>query len=198
MTAGRNDGLRARRRRRTQDLVIDTALRMFVAKGFDAVTVEEIAAAAEISPRTFYRYFPAKEDVLVADPDVGEVLRDRLRQGRRPAESDVDFVVRAMTTAMAARRPERLELATQLFHTTAAFRTRIEQFVWHDQDPIVEALLEGRPRTADVELRARIVVHAVSHTIRLAVADWMRGDRAGDLQQVCARAVRTLREALTE
>ncbi|MGW4720360.1 TetR family transcriptional regulator [Nocardia sp. NPDC004260] len=198
MTAGQGVGLRARHRRRTENTVIDIALTMFLDRGFDAVTVEEICAAAEISPRTFYRYFPAKEDILVADPDVDDVLRDCLGRGHRPGESDVDFIARSIVTAMSARRPDRLERSYRLFRTTPACQARLERFVWQDQQSMADALLDGKTRTATSELRARIIVHTVSQTIRLAVADWIRHDRTEDLHQACASALRLLREALTQ
>jgi AcrR family transcriptional regulator len=109
------------------DAVIDAAFELFAARGFDSVSVEEIAATAEISPRTFYRYFPAKEDVLVIDPDVDEALRRSIEQGRQPAETDVDFVARALITAMSARRPDRLQRSYYLFANTPAFQARIQR-----------------------------------------------------------------------
>ncbi|MFB7595673.1 TetR/AcrR family transcriptional regulator [Streptomyces sp. NPDC056160] len=63
--AGDGMGLRERKRRRTYQAVSDTAVRLFLEKGFDAVSVAEVAAAAEISKPTLFRYFPAKEDLVL-------------------------------------------------------------------------------------------------------------------------------------
>src|SRR4029453_7362134 len=56
--------LRERRRLRTRRTIQAQALRLFADKGFQATTIEEIAAAAEMAPRTFFRYFPTKEEVV--------------------------------------------------------------------------------------------------------------------------------------
>ncbi|MFJ8489811.1 TetR family transcriptional regulator [Streptomyces sp. NPDC094038] len=58
-------GLRERKRRRMYEDVSDVAVRLFLAKGFDAVSVAEVAAAAGISKPTLFRYFPAKEDLVL-------------------------------------------------------------------------------------------------------------------------------------
>jgi AcrR family transcriptional regulator len=58
-------GLRERKKRRTYEVVSEVAIRLFLEKGFDAVSVVEIAAAAEISKPTLFRYFPAKEDLVL-------------------------------------------------------------------------------------------------------------------------------------
>lgn len=58
---------RARNRARTRRALIDAAIERFAAEGFDAVSVERIADTAGVSPRTFFRYFPSKEDVVFAD-----------------------------------------------------------------------------------------------------------------------------------
>ncbi|MFC5217926.1 TetR/AcrR family transcriptional regulator [Streptomyces coerulescens] len=58
-------GLRERKKRRMYETVSETAIRLFVEKGFDAVSVAEVAAAAEISKPTLFRYFPAKEDLVL-------------------------------------------------------------------------------------------------------------------------------------
>jgi AcrR family transcriptional regulator len=70
-------GLRERKKQRMYQVVSDIAIRLFLEKGFDAVSVAEVAAAAEISKPTLFRYFPAKEDLVlhrIADHE-GEAAR---------------------------------------------------------------------------------------------------------------------------
>lgn len=60
-------GLRERKKARTMHHVQETALRLFTERGFDAVTIEEVAAVAEVSPSTIYRYFGTKEGLVILD-----------------------------------------------------------------------------------------------------------------------------------
>lgn len=60
-------GLRERKKAKTRAAIRECAFRLFTAQGYDATTVEQIAGAAEVSPSTFFRYFPTKEDLVVAD-----------------------------------------------------------------------------------------------------------------------------------
>src|SRR5215472_16662896 len=61
-------GLRERKKAKTRAAIQRRALRLFREQGYEATTVEQIAEAAEVSPSTFYRYFPTKEDVVLYDP----------------------------------------------------------------------------------------------------------------------------------
>jgi AcrR family transcriptional regulator len=67
--AGAAKGLRERRKRATRQLLVDTATEMFLERGFDAVTVVQIAEACEVSPTTVFNYFPTKESLVLDLPD---------------------------------------------------------------------------------------------------------------------------------
>ncbi|HEY2724399.1 MAG TPA: helix-turn-helix domain-containing protein, partial [Pseudonocardiaceae bacterium] len=73
-------GLRERKRLRTRRAIAETAMRLFAARGFDAVTVAEIADAADVAKVTLFKYFPTKESLVLdtaADDDPAQIVADR-------------------------------------------------------------------------------------------------------------------------
>jgi AcrR family transcriptional regulator len=83
-------GLRERKKLRTRDALIDSAFILFRRKGFEATTIDEIAEAVDISPRTFFRYFASKEEVALSliDEQLAALL-DHFEH-RPPEESVLD------------------------------------------------------------------------------------------------------------
>jgi AcrR family transcriptional regulator len=194
-TATAPTGLRERKKRRTQDAIVDAAMHLFATKDYHAVSVDEIAAAADVSPRTFYRYFPAKEDVLLGHSEVDDAIREALAQ-RRADESDVDFVARAMLAAISVLNTEHISLVYELIQTVPALQARLFQQIWRGgQDEFIDALLVGRRRTPDNELRARVITHAVGDAIRLGAVSWLQAGQRGSLARECNKALAHLRQA---
>ncbi|MFF0727875.1 TetR/AcrR family transcriptional regulator [Streptomyces sp. NPDC004134] len=90
------EGLRERKKRQTRQHISDVATGLFLERGFDAVTVAEVAEAADVSVNTVYNYFPAKEDLFL-DRSRGLVERtSREVRGRAPGESAADAVLRGL------------------------------------------------------------------------------------------------------
>jgi AcrR family transcriptional regulator len=86
--------LRERKKARTRASLREHALRLFREQGYQATTVEQIAAAAEVSPSTFFRYFPTKEDVVLQDDMDTRMVEAFARQ---PADLSPIAAVRSAT-----------------------------------------------------------------------------------------------------
>jgi AcrR family transcriptional regulator len=75
------DGLRERKKRRTRATLVDAAAELCLRQGYDNTTVDQIAAAADVSPRTFSRYFPTKVSVVAAiTDDLDELIADAMER----------------------------------------------------------------------------------------------------------------------
>lgn len=133
------EGLRERKKRRTRQHISDLATGMFLERGFDAVTVAEIADAAEVSVNTVYNYFPAKEDLFL---DRASSVADRLAgwvRGRAPGESAARAVLRELHAEIEAVSP-RVGLMTGydrflvVVEDAAGLRSRLQEL---DQEVFV-------------------------------------------------------------
>ena len=112
-------GLRERKKERTRDELAAAAISLFTAQGYDHTTVEDIAAAADVSPRTFFRYYPTKEDVVLSLLQAGAVdLQGEL--AGRPAGEPLAQALRAATRSWARLGDQRAHNLLQLMRVIAA------------------------------------------------------------------------------
>ena len=118
-------GLRERKKARTRASIREQAFRLFREQGYQATTVEQIAAAAEVSPSTFFRYFPAKEDVVLQDdlePLILEAI-ERAPEGLSPVAA-ARTALREAVAAMTPGQWERIRETTALAMATPEVRAR--------------------------------------------------------------------------
>ena len=149
-------GLRERKKQKTRWAIQEQALRLFERQGYDGTTIDQIAAAAEISPSTFFRYFPSKEDLVIQD-QYDELLMAGLKNA--PPEMDVLAAIRqSAASAFQVMGPEeeaRLRERSALIMSVPSLRARsFENFIG-TMDLLRHAIAERTGRSADdLEMRA--------------------------------------------
>jgi AcrR family transcriptional regulator len=119
-------GLRERKKQQTRQLILDTAARLFVERGFDGVTVTEIAQAAELSEMTVFNYFPTKEDLVFGRMEFFEEQLMAAVQQRAPEESALAAFGR-MVLAGVDQLPARTDMiakAAMLIRASPALQAR--------------------------------------------------------------------------
>jgi AcrR family transcriptional regulator len=191
--------LRDRKRERTRQAVLAAATDLFERQGFEATTVADIAAAADIGTRTFFSYFPTKEDLLVpgADDRV-RTTRDAIAS-RRPDEGPMDVLLRSLADVLA--RPadgdgmvDRLAaLRTRMFRTEPAVRGKLLQIQHSAGEEIAGLLVEAFPDRLD-RVSAGATVGAFLGAVQGALEQLLDGgtvDRA-ELRTRLEQAVRSV------
>jgi AcrR family transcriptional regulator len=155
------DGLRQAKKARTRQRLVEVAVTLFEDRGFDEVTVEEIADAALVSPRTFYRYFGTKEGVLYDEQDRRiDVLKGAITA--HPAGEPLIAALRAGVLALARRTEvDDVELSRRrmrLVESTASLgvHQRVDlQPRW--EQAIAEAIAERLGVDPDTDVRPRLL-----------------------------------------
>jgi AcrR family transcriptional regulator len=88
--------LRERKRNRTRQALVDAAVELFERRGYERTTIADIAAAADVSTRTFFSYFSSKEEVLFPDADARVQAALTAIDERRPGERPTEILLRAL------------------------------------------------------------------------------------------------------
>ncbi len=143
-------GLRERKKARTRASIREHALRLFREQGYAATRVEQIAEAAEVSPATFYRYFPTKEDVVLQD-DFDVLTLDAL-EAQPPGLSPLAAVRAAVAAARAgftAEERERFRQTTALTMAVPEIRARALDEFARSIDVMATVLARRSGRKAD-------------------------------------------------
>lgn len=140
-------GMRERKKARRREQITNAALRLFSERGFDGATIDDIAAAADVSRRTFFRYFARKEDVIL---DWKQRTADELRAAlaaRPAAEPPLEAIHRALATVAAgySARPDLALGLMSLFESGPTLQPGSDYQAWDS------VLTEGIARRMGVD-----------------------------------------------
>ncbi|WP_055494836.1 TetR/AcrR family transcriptional regulator [Streptomyces sp. TP-A0356] len=185
------EGLRERKKRQTRQYISDVATGLFLERGFDAVTVAEVADAADVSVNTVYNYFPAKEDLFL---DRSRGVVDRLARwvrGREKGESAAVAVLRELREEVEAVSPrvglmEGYDRFMKVIHEAPALRSRLWAIAQEVLDNLDDALREETGAAADDPLPTLIAgqINWVHQTVMAVIGrEMMAGRNPGEVSR---------------
>jgi AcrR family transcriptional regulator len=171
-------GLRERKKQKTRWAIQEHALRLISEQGYDATTVDQIAAAAEISPSTFFRYFKSKEDLIIEDE-----YDPMMAQGilAAPAEltplAAIRYSIRVTMGQMDKAELERILERGRLILAQPALRARSLENFLATRNVIAETVARRTGRAPD-DRRVQTFAGAVVGVLMAALLGWY--DRGGE------------------
>jgi AcrR family transcriptional regulator len=178
---------------RTMAAIQRVAFRLFAEQGYDATTVEQVAAAADVSSATFFRYFRSKADLISTD-EFDPLMMERLAS--RPAGEDAITAIletmRELFPLIEAEDREALLERSRLLESSNQLQAQLWQALQANIDTLATALAarSGQdPAALEVRATAAAVVAALFEMVR----EWAAGDGRDDLLTLAERALAPLR-----
>ena len=205
-------GLRERKKEQTRQLIAETAWRLFADRGFDRVTVAEVARQAQVAVATVFNYFPTKEDLFFFPLEVFEAqLVDAVRD-RPPGEPALAAFRRALVGAGGllaeveagdALALERLRTVNRVIAASPALRAREQQALGRTADALAAQIAAEAGHPAD-EVTAHVAANAllgvqralVDHTRRRVLTDQDPAGLAADVRRAAEQAFALLEHGL--
>jgi AcrR family transcriptional regulator len=182
-----SSGLRERKKARTRASLREHALRLFREQGYQATTVEQIAAAAEVSPSTFFRYFPTKEDVVLQDDMDTRMIAAFEQQppGVGPIAA-VRAAAREMVTSYTGTDLDVIRETTRLTMTVPEVRARALDEFARTITVLTEAVSKRTGRAPD-DLAVRTVAGAIIGVIMSITIPWENWSDGTSFEDTFAR-----------
>ncbi|OKJ76105.1 TetR family transcriptional regulator [Streptomyces sp. CB02460] len=190
--------LAERKRRLVSDELTESALQLLALKGFDAVTVDEIAASAGVSKRTFFRYFASKEDVVVQFlADMGTGIRAEL--AARPAAEPPSVALRHavwVPLGVCADHGERALRVVRLILRTPALLARFLERQARWRDDLARELAERLGRDAERDLYPRLAAGMALDAFDAVLHHWSADGSTENPAELADRAFAVIAPAL--
>jgi AcrR family transcriptional regulator len=181
-------GLRERKKQKTKEAIQREAMRLFQEQGYEETTIEEIAEAAEISPSTFFNYFPTKEDVVLYDrydPIMASMML------ARPPEDPPSVVMKYVFETLGVmldRDREIIVARAQMALKVPALRARFWEEMERARDLISSVIAARTGRDAD-DFELRVVSMALVAAAFEATQEWLRRGGRDSMFELVTRAL---------
>jgi AcrR family transcriptional regulator len=189
-------GLRERKKLKTRIAIRRATYRLIDEQGYDATTVEQIAAAAEVSPSTVFRYFPTKEDIVLTDeydPIMETVLR--ARPADEPPLESLRTILTGAVAAILENEPEEMRVRTRLMLEVPALRARLTENMAETSQLLARPVADRAGREPD-DLEVRVFTAAVMAALREALIHWGERGQQDDLIALVNRTLDVLEGGL--
>lgn len=189
--------LRVQKKDRTRQEIKEAAMKLFRKNGFSATTVDEIADAARVGRRTFFRYFPTKEDLFFHTQALEAAIAQRRRLARGAGEDDVAYVMRMLSAVMAHQlegiRAEHLLDFHRLTHEEPLLQARSWMLIERIRDALAEHLV-GQHASQAEKLRARLLAVSCVMVVDVGNSLWIHSGRKGSPERLYARGAELIRQ----
>ncbi|NUP02861.1 MAG: TetR family transcriptional regulator [Nonomuraea sp.] len=194
------EGLRERKKRETRQRIADVAMGLFMTRGFDNVTVAEIARAADVSVNTVFNYFAAKEDLFADRQDVAVELPRQVLRERRPGESAVRAFRRDFLEAVESRHWRYgLNLGSDVFarivNASPSLVAKLREMHVEREEALAGALADELDAEPD-DLTPQMVATQILGTTRILTGYAVRRMTAGEPWETIAPDLRARAEAV--
>ncbi|MET8157323.1 TetR family transcriptional regulator [Sphaerisporangium sp. NPDC005289] len=192
----RYPGLRERKKAKTRRTIQEHAMRLFVEQGYDSTTIEQIAEAAEVSPSTFFRYFPTKEDVVIQD-DYDPVIAAAFVA--QPATltplAALRATIRQVFDEVLPQEKETMLRRIELAWSIPALRARQMEGQIATMATLRSAIAQ-RTGVPEDDFRLRVFTGAVVGAWTAAIELWVESERTEPLADLIDRVLGLLEEGL--
>jgi len=173
--------LRERKRRLTLDRIAEVGLKLFMENGYEATTLDAIAAASGISRRTFFYYLKSKEDVLLAHEsgNFPQALRPTFLK-QSPKQSPINAARKTFLTLASMYETKESIIADRILRSIEPLRLRKEALLVQMEELLAEAMYEMWPDRSKRPALRMAAMMAIG-TLRLAKDNWRENDAAHPL-----------------
>jgi AcrR family transcriptional regulator len=171
---GEGESLRDRQRAQIRTDIRRAAFRLFIERGYDAVTTEEIAMAAGVSPRTFFRHVPAKEELLLAPVRHGGAAIVNLLEQRPDGESPDVALVNAIVTRIRSFEQSDTEEWREALLVAPDLLGKLTMHTPADKERAIKLIAERMGANPDNDIRPGLLVQLGFAAADFAFQRWVR------------------------